>query len=187
MISFSWFCLAKIGLTHQLTSILWASCSQKVLLLLMNFNVHSHRCCPLNLSLKNCSLSAIFGGWSCISNLLRLFFAQINWLLYQSCARYSSKEGWKKDKLTSDDIDQRVLMINVKQLNQIERIYDMKQTSTFVAASSEKHIKYFTDLEEIILHFKFNSSAKDQTDIMMHYCQLRLSREALQILAETKG
>ena len=104
MISFSWFCLAKIGLTHQLTSILWASCSQKVLLLLMNFNVHSHRCCPLNLSLKNCSLSAIFARSSCISNLLRLCFAQINWLLDQSCARYSSKEGWTKDKLTSDDI-----------------------------------------------------------------------------------
>ena len=89
--------------------------------------------------------------------------------------------------LLNPSTKQRILMINVNKKHAAEQLAEINQTSTFLAASSEKQIKDFTDLQEIIVHFKFNSLNKDATDLTMHYCQLRLSREALQILAETKG
>ena len=56
-----------------------------------------------------------------------------------------------------------------------------------MAENSLKESKDFTDLQEIILHFKLSLQNKDGGDQAMHYCQLRISREAIQILAETKG
>ena len=49
-------------------------------------------------------------------------------------------------------------------------ISDMQQTSTFLAESSMKQNKDFTDLQEIILHFKLSLQNKDGGDISMHYC-----------------
>ena len=63
----------------------------------------------------------------------------------------------------------------------------MQQTSIFVSSSSLKQKKDFTDLQEIILHFKLKLLSKDGGDITLHYCQLQIHREAIQILAETKG
>ena len=68
-----------------------------------------------------------------------------------------------------------------------DKIYDMHQTSTFVGASSLKQSQDYTDLQEIILHFKLNLLNKDGGDPSLHYCQLRIAREAIQLLADTKG
>ena len=59
---------------------------------------------------------------------------------------------------------QRIPLINVKQLHENDQINDMQQTSTFVAASSSKQHKDFTDMQEIILHFKLKLQNKDEGD-----------------------
>ena len=55
-------------------------------------------------------------------------------------------------------------MINLKQVHKYDAICDMHQTSTFVEASSLKLSKDFTDLQEIILHFKLRLQNKDGGD-----------------------
>jgi hypothetical protein len=70
--------------------------------------------------------------------------------------------------------NQRIPLINVKQLHKDDGIYDIHQTSSFVEESLLKPSKDFTDLQEIILHFKLNLSKKDGEDRSMHYCQLKI-------------
>ena len=55
-------------------------------------------------------------------------------------------------------------MINVKQVHRFDQIFDMHQTSTFVGASSLKQSQDYTDLQEIILHFKLSLRNKDGGD-----------------------
>ena len=52
----------------------------------------------------------------------------------------------------------------MKQVHKFDLIYDMHQTSTFVGASSLKQSQDYTDLQEIILHFKLNLFNKDGGD-----------------------
>ena len=47
--------------------------------------------------------------------------------------------------------------------------------------------KSFADLQEIILHFKLLLQNKDGHDASMTYCQMKISKEAIILLAEKKG
>jgi hypothetical protein len=52
----------------------------------------------------------------------------------------------------------------VKKLHKLDEIRDMQQTSTFLTATLKKQNKDFTDLQEIILHFKLKLLNKDGGD-----------------------
>ena len=66
--------------------------------------------------------------------------------------------------LVNSSTSQRIPLINVKQLHKDDSIDNIQQTSTFVATSLSKRSKDFTDLQEIILHFKLKLLNKDGED-----------------------
>ena len=66
--------------------------------------------------------------------------------------------------LVNSSTTQRIPLINVKQLHKLDAIDNIQQTSTFVATSLSKRSKDFTDLQEIILHFKLKLLNKDGED-----------------------
>jgi hypothetical protein len=66
--------------------------------------------------------------------------------------------------LLNSSTTKRTPLINVKQLHKLDAIDNIQQTSTFVATSLSKSSKDYTDLEEIILHFKLKLLNKDGED-----------------------
>jgi hypothetical protein len=61
---------------------------------------------------------------------------------------------------------------------------DIQQTSIFEDLTKPKD---YTNLKEIVLHFKLNQFNKEVGDVQLIYCQLTLESEAIQILVKTKG
>ena len=66
--------------------------------------------------------------------------------------------------LLNSSTTKRTPLINVKQLHKLDAIDNIQQTSTFVATSLSKSSKDYTDLQEIILHFKLKLLNKDGED-----------------------
>ena len=48
---------------------------------------------------------------------------------------------------------QRVPLVNLIQLHEDDKIYSVQQTSKYIE-QNQSNIKYFLDLEEIMIHFK---------------------------------
>ena len=47
--------------------------------------------------------------------------------------------------------------------------------------------KNFTDLQEIMLHFKLRLQTKEGEKPTLTYCQLKISRQAILLLADSRG
>jgi hypothetical protein len=56
-----------------------------------------------------------------------------------------------------------------------------------VESNASKKNKDFTDLQEITLHFNLTLFNKENKEASMHYCQLKISRWVIQMLAVTAG
>ena len=78
----------------------------------------------------------------------------------------------------------RVPLINLKQVNKFDCIYDIQQTSKLEDLTKAIH---YNNLKEIILHFKLDQLNKDGVDRQLIYCQLRLSSQAIKLLVKTQG
>ena len=61
----------------------------------------------------------------------------------------------------------RVPLINLKQVHRFDRIYDIQQTSKLFDETKANH---YTNLKEIMFHFKLNQLNKDGGDRQLIYC-----------------
>ncbi len=86
--------------------------------------------------------------------------------------------------LVNVNTGKRVPLINMKIVHIFDAITDIQQTSKFQDPTKDK---LYNNLQEITLHFKMSQYNKDGIDGKLFYCQLKLSREAIQMLVETKG
>ena len=75
-------------------------------------------------------------------------------------------------------------MINLKKVHKFDVINDIQQTSKLRDLTKAKH---FTNIQEIILHFKLAQRNKDGGDAQLIYCQLKIPSEAIRMLIETQG
>ena len=93
-------------------------------------------------------------------------------------------DGRNQVFLVNTKTSERVPLISLHKLHKFDRIYDIKQTSKL---AEESKANDFNDLQEIMLHFKLALWSKDGGDATLTYCQLKLSREVIKFIAETKG
>ena len=61
----------------------------------------------------------------------------------------------------------RVPLINLKQDHRNDRIYEIQQTSKL---HDETKANHYTNLKEIMFHFKLNQLNKDGGDLQLIYC-----------------
>ena len=78
--------------------------------------------------------------------------------------------------LVNVNTEKRVPLINLKKVHLFDMIHDIQQTSKLQDPAKGMH---YTNLQEIVLHFKLGQHNKDGSDKQLIYCQLKLSREAI--------
>ena len=81
--------------------------------------------------------------------------------------------------------EKRVPLIHLEKIHSFDAILDIQQTSEFAATQDASKAKHYSNLKEIILHFKLRQSNKDGSERQLIYCQLKLSTGAIKLLLKT--
>ena len=68
----------------------------------------------------------------------------------------------------------------------INKICDIQQTSKFSATQDASNAKHYSNLKEIVLHFKLKKRKKNK-GFTQTFCQLKLSSEAIKFLVKTQA
>ena len=63
--------------------------------------------------------------------------------------------------LVNVNTEKRVPLINLKQIHKFDKIYDIQQTSKLQDPTKANH---YTNLQEIMFHFKLSQNNKDGSD-----------------------
>ena len=84
--------------------------------------------------------------------------------------------------LVNVNTHKRVPLISLKQIHKFDAIYDIQQTSKLQDPTKALH---YSNLQEIVIHFKLNQHNKDGSDDQLIYCNLKLSTEAILMLVKS--
>ena len=76
-------------------------------------------------------------------------------------------------------------LINLKDFFSKFEIFDIQQTYKFATTQDASKANHYTNLEEIILHFKLGQEYNDRVFKQLNYCQLKLSSGAIKLLIQT--
>ena len=74
--------------------------------------------------------------------------------------------------------------MNVKKLYKHDSIHEIYQDATYISDQANKD---YTNLKEIVLSFKLKLHDHDGKNGNLTFCQLKIPKEAIQMLAESKG
>ena len=86
--------------------------------------------------------------------------------------------------LVNTQTTDRVPLIHINKLHKDDRINEIVQTSKLAEESKGNN---YDDLQEITIHFELQLRDKDGEDVTLTYCQLKLSREVIKLIADTQG